>query len=229
MRRQGGVEGLGTFRKRGMGAAVALLSASALAASGPGGLERAEGGQWVVYRLDGGPGRVSYLRLAVVGREVDELGRDAVWLELELGLEPELRAPLARMCALVSRALGLTPEGVSRLVLAPGASRPLEVAPGQVRALWPEGLSRPSPSPGAPLSISAGARATLQTAGGPVVQRLWTSAAVPLTGLVRVELPAAGQTLDLQGFGAAATRRMLPIPAPRRTIGLEQTTGDRAE
>src|SRR5512140_1218810 len=142
MRRQGGVEGLGTFRKRGMGAAVALLSASALAASGPGGLERAEVGQWVVYRLDGGPGRVSYLRLAVVGREV--------------GREPELRAPLARMCALVSRALGLTPEGVSRLVLAPGASRPLEVAPGQGRALWPEGLSRPSPSPGAPLSLSAG-------------------------------------------------------------------------
>jgi hypothetical protein len=224
-----------------MGAVAALLSASALAASGPAGLDRAEVGQWVVYRLDGGPGRVSYLRLAVVGRDVDELGRDAVWLELELGLEPELRAPLAQMCALVSRALGLTPEGVSRLLLAQGASRPQEVAPGQIRALWPAGLSGPSASPGSPLSISSGGRATLQTAAGPiearaieiragdrVVQRFWTSAAVPLTALVRVELLMGGQNLDLQGFGAAATRRMLPIPAPRRSIGPEQT-GDRAE
>lgn len=189
-------------------------------------LSRAKVGQWVEYHLDGGAGRGGYLRLSVVGEERDDRGRDAVWLEIEVADHPGFEAPLARMAVLASRSEGLTGEGISRVVLAPGAERPAEVAGPVLASIWPSpALPRPAAAGGA-AGVEVGRPKVISTAAGPIratpvevraagilVQRFWSSPEVPLLGLVRIEAPQAGQSMDLQGFGTAATRRM-PLPGP---------------
>jgi len=200
-------------------------------------LSRARVGEWVEYHLGGG-GRGGYLRLSVVGEERDDRGRDAVWLEIEVADHPSFEAPLARMAVLASRSAGLTEEGISRVVLAPGAERPAEVARSALASLWPSrGLPRPAP-PGGGQGVEVGRPRVISTPAGPVratpvevraegilLQRFWSSAEVPLIGLARIEAPQAGQSLDLQGFGTAASRRM-PLPGPEpgsiRTEGPEE-------
>ena len=81
------------------------------------GLRTTQVGDWVTYKLDGGGARVHYWRLAVVGEEKDKLGRDALWLEMEMGTHPARRAPLSQIRVAYEKAydaepfVHLLPEG----------------------------------------------------------------------------------------------------------------------
>jgi len=188
-------------------------------------------GDWVTYRLEGGGGRASWWRMAVVGQTRDNLGRDALWIEMEFGQSPELPAPLAAMRLLVARDVGLGAGGVTRLQLAQGVDRPREVSAEALGALWSR-LSQPLPPPqppggAGPLQVRTGAKARLKVdAGlltaqpaelllnGRVIRRIWLCPEVPVLGLVRLEWPGLGQTLEVAAFGHDAKPRLAP-PAPQ--------------
>lgn len=212
---------------------MTFLGAGAARAGAGSGLEDVGVGEWVVYRLDGGPGRVSYLRLAVVGAE-----KDAVWLELEVAPTPDLRAPLARMAVLVDRRRGLRPDGIRRLVIAHATDHPSEVDPLRLAAL----VASHYPEPAAVRTVGSDhvrvageekdvstpmgrirARAVEVLAGGKVIQRFWTAPKVPLLHLAAIELPLEGQSAAVQSFGTAARRRMPPPPPDGPSIRTEHT------
>jgi hypothetical protein len=92
------------------------------------GVRAARVGDWVTYKMDGGGARVHYWRLAVVGEEKDKLGRDAVWVELDMGTHPEFRAPLGQMRMLVARDEQgeLRYDAVTRLYVGGPFDRPQE-------------------------------------------------------------------------------------------------------
>src|SRR5262249_60516292 len=88
------------------------------------GASDAKRGDWISYRTDAGGGRVSFWRLSVIGAEKDALGRDALWIEVELGQHQDLPAPLLQMKRLGAIGNGLGAEGVTRIFLAVGADPP---------------------------------------------------------------------------------------------------------
>jgi hypothetical protein len=92
------------------------------------GVRAARVGDWVTYKMDGGGARVHYWRLAVVGEEKDKQGRDAVWVELDMGTHPEFRAPLGQMRMLVARDEKgeLRYDAVTRLYVGGPFDRPQE-------------------------------------------------------------------------------------------------------
>jgi hypothetical protein len=195
-----------------------------------------EVGQWVTYELDGGEGRASYWRIAVVSQERDKNGRDALWIEIEIGTHPQLLAPLAQLRVLMSREAGMTAEGISRLVIGQGFDKPLEVSPEQLAAFVAERLPPVAPSARrASATVQAGRRASLLTAAGAiqatpvevrhrslVVQRLWVSPQVPVLHLARVELPAVGQSMTVHAFGSDASPRVELPSADEPRIHLEE-------
>src|SRR5262249_61955755 len=75
------------------------------------GARDAERGDWISYRTDAGGGRVSFWRLSAVGSEKDALGRDALWVEVEVGQHEELRASLLQMKVMGARGEGLGAGG----------------------------------------------------------------------------------------------------------------------
>jgi hypothetical protein len=184
-------------------------------------------GEWVTYRLDGGGGRASFWRMAVVGETRDKQGREAVWIEMELGQHPELAAPLAQVRVLVARSVGLSSGGVTRLQVAQGFDRPREVSPEAFPAFLHAPLPPAPPSGWAgPVQVRTGAALRLMTPAGTlsarpielvlgrlVVRRLWLSPEVPVLGLAKLELPAAGQVMEVEAHGTDAEPRMAP-PAP---------------
>ena len=91
------------------------------------GLRTTQVGDWVTYKLDGGGARVHYWRLAVVGEEQDKLGRDALWLEMEWGTHPAMRAPLAQIRMLIARGDGVAFDPNASPGSSPPSGRP---APG---------------------------------------------------------------------------------------------------
>lgn len=195
----------------------------------PSGPLAARVGEWVTYRLDGGGGRASYWRIAVVGEARDKWGRDAVWIEMELGLQAELVAPLAQWRMLAARGHGLGPDGVTRLQVAQGFERPREVSADALPRLFataPVDPTPPNPTLAGRLRVRTGAPSRLMTAAGTlsarpielvfeghVLRRLWTSREVPVLGLARMELPGLGQTMEVVAHGLDAKPRMAP-PAP---------------
>ncbi len=195
-------------------------------------LQRARVGEWVTYRLDGGGGRVSYLRLAVTSEQPDASGRPAVWVDLELGLEERLRAPLARISVLAARQEGLTRAGISRLIVGAGSARPQELDPAGFSRWVPAPLLSAPTAPGRAqvvtversVSTPAGtvrARCAQTTLGDQVLHSVCTHPGIPLLGLAEVSLPRLGHSLRLQASGVAASRRM-PPDAVRPTIGQER-------
>jgi hypothetical protein len=183
-------------------------------------------GQWVTYELDGGAGRASFWRIAVVGQERDKRGRDALWIEIEIGTHPELVAPMAQLRVLVARELGMTSEGISRLVVGQGFEKPMEVAPEAIPAFVAKEL--PPLAGGATqgsMSLRVGSPGSLLTHAGtlratPVelwdrhvlVQRLWMSPRVPVLHVAKIELPAVEHAMTVHAFGSDAAPR-IPLPA----------------
>lgn len=207
---------------------IALL-ALAVAASP---LERAGLGDWGVFELDGGGNRRSYLRIAAVGAEPDALGRDALWLELEIALEPTFASPIARMALLAARSAGLGPGGVSRLLWAVGAAAPEEVPPEHLERLLPIRLEVQSSSVAPPGTkvvrarlpwSGAGRQFLAQCAetrrGGVLLHRICAAVDAPLLGLLELAVPSVGQSVRLWAAGTAASRRM---PAVGKTSTMRE-------
>jgi hypothetical protein len=191
-------------------------------------LDDARVGDWVAYRIDGGPTRQGHWRLAVVGEEHDAYGRPAFWLEIEFGSHASLSAPLLQFRMLVAKGTGISSDGVSRLIVALGHDRPQEVDPSQIgrvllgasAAETPEGQKGHSASQG-DLSIRHGKELRLLTSAGTVsatpvelwyqrtlVQRFWISAEVPVLHLARIELPATAHSMEASGYGHDAKARV---------------------
>jgi len=214
-------------------------------------LQEARVGDWVSYRIVGGRGREGHWRMAVVGEELDALGRSAVWLEMEFGAEAKLAAPLLQFRMLVARDAGLVASGVSRLIVAFGFDRPQELEPSAIERVlsgrsateieggWQNGHSAPRPlSPvGAEdkLTVRRGGQVRLLTAAGTVsatpielfyrrtlVQRFWISPDVPVLHLARIELPATSHSMEATGYGHDATARVPEPSASTPKIRLER-------
>ncbi len=192
-------------------------------------LDDARVGDWVAYRIDGGPTRHGHWRLAVVGEEQDARGRPAFWLEIELGSHASLSAPLLQFRMLVAKGTGISSDGVSRLIVVFGHDRPQEVDPSAIgRVLFggsaaepiPEGQNGHSASQG-DLIVRHGKELRLLTLAGTVsatpvelwyqrtlVQRFWISAEVPVLHLARIELPATAHSMEASGYGHDAKSRV---------------------
>ncbi len=180
----------------------------------------AKPGDWISYRIDAGSGRVSFWRLSAVGAQKDALGRDALWIEVELGHHRNLRAPLLQMKMLVARK-GLAAERVSRLLVAIGTDPPQEISPDRLRTLWHSPPRATIHNSGAEI-IRAGKETRLMTHAGTIaaipieiylrgtlVERIWMSHRMPLLGLAKFEMPLIGDSMEVTGFGHDAAPRMI--------------------
>ena len=194
------------------------------------GIGTAKLGDWVTYEMDGGPNRSAYWRLAVVEEQRDALDRDACWLELEMGTDGNMVAPLFRMRALVARDAGFNGVGITRLIVAYGADSAHELAAEAVRQLMtqsghpPSLPARTSPSTQGPV-IRKGEPNRILTAMGTIIatpvevidrkvvlKRIWVSEEVPVLHLAKLEIPSIGQSMEVHRYGHDA-KAQLPIPA----------------
>jgi hypothetical protein len=191
---------------------------------------QAEPGQWITYRADGGSGRLSYWRFALVGAEKDALGRDALWIELEIGQEKTFVSPLAQMRMLIAKPADRSSDGVTRLYVSVGADKPQEVSPAALPQLLGSANGvhwrRDSNDLGAQVSVRAGQERRMMTSvgtlaavpveisrDGVLLQRIWISYQLPLLHLVKIEMPGTGYALEVSDFGTGAISRMaLPVP-----------------
>jgi hypothetical protein len=206
-------------------------------------LDDARVGDWVEYRLDGGPMRQGHWRLAVVGEQQDARGRPAFWLEIEFGAHASLSAPLLQFRMLVAKGTGISSDGVSRLIVVFGHDRSREVDPLAIGRVL-SGAAFPQPSPEgqnghsaseAKSSVRRGKEVRLLTSAGAVsatpielwsgqvlVQRFWVSAQVPVLHLARIELPAAAHSMEASGYGHDAKARIGEPDSTSPKIQLEQ-------
>jgi len=201
------------------------------------GASDAKRGDWISYRTDAGGGRVSFWRLSVVGAEKDALGRDALWIEVELGQHQDLRAPLLQMKMLVAIGEGLGAEGVTRLFVAIGADPPQEISPDHLHTLW---RSPPASAHGpGEETIRAREEGRLMThAGtlpvvpieiyhrGSLVERIWMSHRLPLLGLAKLEIPSIGHAMEVTGFGRDALPRVNLSSGGDPKIRLDRQTSE---
>jgi hypothetical protein len=227
-------------------ALVLLLVAGTASASMPGkplldhlakGLRTTKVGDWVTYKLDGGGARVHYWRLAVVGEEKDKLGRDALWLEMDMGTHPEMRAPLSQIRMLIARGDGVAfdANGITRLIVAMGFDRPQEYSDEALQwALTNHNKPKP-PQPQANKArfnpvVRSGQETRLMTPAGTVtavpvevlyrstvVKRTWLSREIPILNLAKIEIPRIAHALEVHEYGVNAKPRML-LPDPKTPL-----------
>ncbi|HEX8700062.1 MAG TPA: hypothetical protein VF815_14555 [Myxococcaceae bacterium] len=227
-------------------ALVLLLVAGSASASMPSkplldhlakGLRTTQVGDWVTYKLDGGGARVHYWRLAVVGQEKDKLGRDALWLEMDMGTHPEMRAPLSQIRMLIARGEGVAfdANGITRLIVAMGFDRPQEYSDEALQ--WaltnhnkPKApATRPNPARVTPV-VRSGQETRLMTPAGTVtavpievlykstvVKRTWMSREIPILNLAKIEIPRIAHALEVHEYGVNAKPRML-LPDPKAPL-----------
>jgi hypothetical protein len=207
------------------------------------GLPAAGVGQWVTYMLRGSANRYGFWRLSIVGKTKDAKGRDAVWLEMEMGQNPNFVAPLFQMKMLVASEGGLQADGISRAVLAIGAGQPQEVDPKSLApkeaAAKPAPRARTAPYRGAQISFRAGKRQKLMTAAGSVdalpvelvyrqtvIQRYWVSKEIPVLQLAKIEIPGIDDSLEVRDYGLNA-KPLIHFPDPDAPkISLEAPEAD---
>jgi hypothetical protein len=201
-------------------------------------------GQWVTYQLNGGGDRTHFWHLSIVGGERDSKGRDAVWLEIDIGTHPKMVSPLLQMRFLYAPSVGLNAEGVTRAYLGYGVEKPVELdeaATAQmflpVAASAPTEAAAPSPAGAPQLKVvtRVGALSRLVTAAGSVsatpvevllrqtvVKRMWLSAQVPILGLAKLELPALSHTMEVRDFGVDARPQMVTPSPGTPKVGVER-------
>jgi hypothetical protein len=204
-------------------------------------LSEARVGQWVTYALRTGDGWTSYVRIAVVGEEMDSSGHSAQWVEVELAQHPTFAAPLAQARALVSRQAGPLRDRVTRLYLAQGADPPLEVDRATLSAWLREGRGG-AEGPGAPggtAKVRVGQETLLMTPAGSVpavpvevydrgvrIERLWMSSSIPVLRLAKWELPAIRHLVEVVDHGLDATARMILPPSNSPKIRVDPGVGE---
>jgi hypothetical protein len=179
-------------------------------------------GDWVTYRSDSSSGSPLFIRLAAVASQ----GQEGIWLELEAGLEVGLREPLVQLKLLCERGLEGLSGKIVRAIAVVGHGAPREVDPRR----WSGSDAQKGLAPSGFHWAQAGRRVVSTALGSlavrpwelrfqdRVVQRLYLSAHVPLLHLVRLEVPEAGQTLELQASGTGATPR---VQLPRSPMSVE--------
>ncbi len=188
-------------------------------------------GQWATFRIDGGPERVHFWRIAVVGEETDKKGRPACWLELDMGQHHAMKAPMLQLKMLVARSVGFNADGITRVLVAVGTEKPNELTDEAVARLLVDENPRPAPRPAAPglpveLTSFTGKPTRLMTLAGTVsatpvelrlrssmVKRVWVSEQVPLLHVAKMEIPGIGHTIEVRDFGINAQPQML-LPQP---------------
>jgi hypothetical protein len=208
-----------------LGAAPVEVSRGLLFEAAPERLD-ARVGEWVTYQMDGGP-QPGFVRLAVVAEQKDARGREAVWVELEFGQHPELKAPLAQFLLLVARNTGLRAEGVSRLFVTQGFEKLQEVD----TAALPFFLGPPGKQParlpvGQGSTVRRGPPTRLMTLAGTVtaeplevrhrqlvLKRYWVSRELPILRLAKLEFPPIRYSMEARDYGLDARPRLVP-PAP---------------
>lgn len=224
--------------------AFVLLAAAPAPASLPGqtlrdhlakGLRTTQVGDWVTYKLDGGGARVHYWRLAVVGEEKDKLGRDALWLEMDMGTHPAMRAPLSQIRMLIARGNGVAFDGnaITRLIVALGFDKPQEYSQEALDWALTKHPSTETP-PAAPTQrlgeapvVRSGQETRLMTPAGTVtavpvevmyrstvVKRTWVSREIPILQLAKLEIPRISHAMEVVEYGVNAKGRML-LPDPK--------------
>ncbi len=226
--------------------ALMLLVAAPAPAAMPGrallehlakGLRTTQVGDWVTYKLDGGGARVHYWRLAVVGEEKDKAGRDALWLEMEWGTHPAMKAPLAQIRMLIARGDGAAfdASAITRLIVAIGFDRPQEYS--QEALDWALTKHEPPAPPAAPAQrlpeppvVRSGKETRLMTPAGTVtavpvevmyrstvIKRTWVSREIPILQLAKIEIPRISHALEVAEYGVNARSRML-LPDPKTPL-----------
>ena len=198
-------------------------------------------GEWISYRAQAGGERVSFWRFSAVGAEKDARRREALWIELELGHQPDLRAPLLQMKMLVARTEQANGERVTRLFVALGADPAQEISEDQLHRLLhlpqmaePRLVATAGDSPSPDEIIRTGEEARLMTRAGTLlaipieiyfrgslVERIWMSRRLPLLGLAKLEMPGTGYLMEVTGFGKGAAARMILPEQIDRAIRLE--------
>lgn len=226
---------------------IALLAAAcALTAAGPAeadvgpvakvlmqhmakGLASTKTGEWVTYHLNGGGGREAYWRLSVVGEEKDKFGRDAFWLEMDIGEHHAMLAPLSQLRLLVTKDFAERQDGLTRAYFAWGVQKTQEVDLTTLGTKHKHGTGagrHDAPIDPDKIHVVAGTEGVLMTEAGSVsavpvelrykstlVRRFWVSNQVPLLHLARIDIPGLDQTLELRDYGANAKPMML-MPDP---------------
>jgi hypothetical protein len=198
------------------------------------GMSQTKVGDWVTYELNRGDGHPYYWRLAVVGEEKDEKGRDAFWVEIDTGDHHALKAPLSQMRFLVAKSTGLSDEGITRMMVTFGYEKPQELDAKALEFMKNDrGVpDEPGPTPtaadvkAAQFSVRTGSESQLMTAAGTVravpvemklkntvLKRIWMSAQIPVLHVAKVEIPAIGHSMEVRDFGGAASGRMV-LPGP---------------
>jgi hypothetical protein len=206
------------------------------------GVPQTKMGDWVTYQIDGGPGRTYYWRMSVVGEEKDEKGRDALWIEMDVGQHPDLPAPISQLRMLVAKDAGFTQDGITRMFIAFGFEKPQELGPDALEYLKKTEPNPPPPNAPAPqvpkLWLRTGKDTRLMTHAGTVeavpvdlmlkstiLKRYWMSRQIPVLQLAKLEIPGISHTMEVRGFGADAKARMvLPGPADPK-IRMESQPG----
>ncbi|HEX8823655.1 MAG TPA: hypothetical protein VF794_27280 [Archangium sp.] len=200
-------------------------------------------GEWVTYQMDGA--QQSFMRLAVVGEQKDAQNRDAVWMELEFGQHPAMKAPMAQFLMLVARETGLRSEGISRLFLTQGIEKLQEVDKDALPHFVGDSgkdAARPAPAPtsaqipaGKDTTVKRGKPSRLMTLGGTVtaepvevlyrnnliLKRYWMSREIPLLRLAKLEYPAVKYAMEVRDYGVDAKPRMVLPAAGEKKISLE--------
>ncbi|MCY1021975.1 hypothetical protein [Pyxidicoccus sp. MSG2] len=199
-------------------------------------------GDWVTYRMDGGGARVHYWRMAVVGQEKDRYGRDAVWMEVEFGTHPAMRAPLGQMKMLVALGESNDPRrhAITRLIASAGYGKPQEYSQEALEAELKKNEQAPAPDEAARAKaapepaltaayrpvVRSGKEARLMTHAGTVtavpvevvmrstvIKRMWMSREIPVINLAKIEIPGIGQSMEVAEYGVDAKSR-IRMPQP---------------
>ncbi|HLT28838.1 MAG TPA: hypothetical protein VK013_02265 [Myxococcaceae bacterium] len=185
-------------------------------------------GDWVTYRISGGPGREAFWRFAIVAADRDGEGREGRWVEIDIGSHPNMVSPLSQLRMLMSRDQdGERNWKVRRVLMAHGTARPSEVDPAEVERLMGSGTGG-----GQGRASHPGARAVrgtpqriLTQAGsvqaepvdlfyrGTRVRRIWMSPEIPVMGLAKIEIPGSGYTMEARDYGIGA-EPMMVLPKP---------------
>jgi hypothetical protein len=193
------------------------------------GVSQARVGDWVTYGFDGGGDRQHFWRLAIVGEERDGKGRDAFWVEIEIGEHAAMKAPMQQLRLLVAKGDGMTSSGVSRMLVAFGYEKPQELdADAMAWMLRPAPPDAEGPVLEAPkMWVRNGREARLMTPAGTVdaqpveiglretlVKRIWMSRQVPVLHVAKMEIPAIGHSMEVNDYGVDARPRMV-LPGPK--------------
>lgn len=241
-------------------AVALLLGASSAVAKGPQvdstrallahmakGVPQTRVGDWITYRIYGAsPHRTAFIRVGIAKGEKDRFGRDAQWIDVELGEHHKMKAPLMQVRLLVApgasgdkpaitrgyfahgteRVQELSPEALG-WILTPEERDPQEVPTPKERAAFDPSKSRITTGKEQRLMTLAGTVTAVPVEvryGSTVIKRIWVSRELPIMQLAKLEMPVVDHALEVREFGTGYVSEMILPAANQPKIGVEQIT-----